>query len=37
MPCLARNLSLSPDGRTLLFALIDHSDDEVMLVDLPSL
>ena len=33
MPYLAPSLSLSGDGRSLLFAMIDHSDDEVMRVD----
>ncbi|MEM7354014.1 MAG: hypothetical protein AAF657_24645, partial [Acidobacteriota bacterium] len=33
MPYLARNLSLAPDGQTLLFAMIDRSDNEVIRVD----
>ncbi len=37
MPYLGRALSLSGDGRSLLFAMIDHSDDEVMRVDLAGL
>ncbi len=34
MPYLSRDVSLSPDGRSLLFSMIDHSDDEVMTADL---
>ena len=34
MPYLGRALSLSPDGRSLLFSMIEHSDDELMTVDL---
>lgn len=34
LPYLARDLSLSRDGKLLLFAMIDRSDDEVMLADL---
>jgi Tol biopolymer transport system component/DNA-binding winged helix-turn-helix (wHTH) protein len=37
MPYLGRALSLSGDGRSLLFAMINHSDDEVMRVDLAGL
>ncbi len=37
MPYLSRDLSLSPDGRSLLFSMIDHSDDEVMTADLAGL
>ena len=37
MPYLGRALSLSGDGRSLLFAMIDHSDDEVMRVELAGL
>ena len=34
MPFLSRALSLSPDGRALLFTLIDSSDDEIMTAEL---
>lgn len=34
VPYLGRCLSLSPGGRSILFSMIDHSDDEVMRVDL---
>lgn len=37
IPFLGRALSLSADGRSLLFSMIDHSDDEVMTVDLAGL
>ncbi len=37
MPYLGRCLSLSADGRSLLFAMIDYSDDEVMRVDIGGL
>ena len=37
MPYLGRCLSLTGDGRSLLFTMIDHSDDEVMRVDLAGL
>ena len=33
IPYLGRALSLSADGKRLLFSLIDHSDDEVMVVE----
>jgi Tol biopolymer transport system component/DNA-binding winged helix-turn-helix (wHTH) protein len=33
IPYLGRALSLSADGKRLLFSLIDHSDDEVMAVE----
>jgi Tol biopolymer transport system component/DNA-binding winged helix-turn-helix (wHTH) protein len=33
IPYLGRALSLSADGRALLFSLIDHSDDEIMAVE----
>lgn len=37
VPFLERSLSLSPDGRSLLLALIDHSDDEILRVDMAGL
>ena len=37
VPYFGRSLSLSADGRSLLFSMIDHSDDEVMRVDLSGL
>ena len=37
MPFLGRALSLSGDERSLRFAMIDHSDDEVMRVELAGL
>ena len=33
IPYLGRALSLSGDGKRLLFSLIDHSDDEIMTVE----
>jgi Tol biopolymer transport system component/DNA-binding winged helix-turn-helix (wHTH) protein len=33
IPYLGRALSLSADGKRMLFSLIDHSDDEVMAVE----
>ena len=37
IPYLGRSLSLSEDGHSLLFTMIDHSDDEVMRVELAGL
>ena len=34
MPYLGRALSVRADGGALLFSMIDHSDDEVMRVDM---
>lgn len=34
MPYFSRSLTLSADGKTLIFSTIDHSDDEVLVVDL---
>ena len=33
MPYMGPSISLTPDGRQLFYAEIEHSDDEVMLVD----
>ncbi|MDA8016703.1 MAG: winged helix-turn-helix domain-containing protein [Thermoanaerobaculia bacterium] len=34
IPYLGRSISRSSDGRSLLFAMIDHSDDEIMRVEI---
>jgi hypothetical protein len=36
VPYLVRSVGVSADGRTLVFSMIDHSDDEVLVVDLTS-
>lgn len=37
MPYLEPSISLSNDGRSLIFSMIDHSDDEVMRVEFDGL